>query len=349
MKHILKKSGVLITLLLTAFNLSAYDLEVDGIYYNVTSFENFEVKVTSGTTKYSVAITIPETIKYNGKTLTVVGIEDGAFAKCTSLYSLVIKDSSKSFDIPFSCFEDSPLKYIYIGRNPSTNYLYCKTTLQTAEIGDFVTKINGSMFDGCTNLKSVTLGNGVTSIGDFAFFGCNSLISIEIPNSVETIGQSAFYSCTGLKSVKIGTGVTNISNYAFYKCTALISIYCEKEIPCIINTSTFITSHYINATLYIPVGSLTAYQSADYWKNFWNIVESEELGGVSTSTIHDTKIYTIDGVIIIENATDAISVYDLNGTLINSQSPNSDKVEISLPKRGLYIVHTGNKATKIIF
>ena len=87
---------------------------------------------------------------------------------------------------------------------------------------------------------------------------------------VTSIGNRAFSGCSGLTSVTIGNSVKSIGGYAFYGCTGLTSITSLNTTPPIINYNTF--SSY-NATLKVPTGRKSAYQSAQYWKNFTNIVE----------------------------------------------------------------------------
>ena len=52
--------------LLTASNAFAYDLEVDGIYYNL-AMDNYTASVTSGDNKYIGDIVIPPKFSYNYK------------------------------------------------------------------------------------------------------------------------------------------------------------------------------------------------------------------------------------------------------------------------------------------
>ena len=96
----------------------------------------------------------------------------------------------------------------------------------------------------------------MTSIGDRAFFWCSGLTSVAIPNSVTSIGRSAFYGCTGLTSVLV-----------------------ENEIPLQIGSDVF--SNRANATLYVPVGCKAAYEAADYWNEFKEIIEMPANGDLN--------------------------------------------------------------------
>ena len=148
-------------------------------------------------------------------------------------------------------------------------FAYC-SSLTSVTIPNSVTTIGISAFYNCSGLTSITIPNSVTSIGKNAFCVCTGLTSIEIPNSVTTIGQSAFAYCSSLTSVTIPNSVTTIGESAFYDCTGLTEIYSLAETPATIENDTF--SGY-SATLYVPAGAKAAYQAADYWKNFTNIVE----------------------------------------------------------------------------
>ena len=150
---------------------------------------------------------------------------------------------------------------------------YCCCDLTSVTIPSSVTSIGSSVFYGCTGLTNVTIPEGVTSIGDYAFYKCSGLTSVTIPEGVTSIGSEAFYNCTGLTSVIIPSNVTSIGDYAFKGCSNLTSVYCYLEIPLSIGSSTF--NNYDTATLYVPYGCKTAFENAQYWQNFSNIVEME--------------------------------------------------------------------------
>ena len=95
-----------------------------------------------------------------------------------------------------------------------------------------------------------------------------------IPNSVTSIGRLAFFGCSGLTSVTIPNSVTSIDDYAFF-CYNLISVTVKNETPVEIEYETF--SNRANATLYVPAGCKEAYEAADYWKEFKEIIEMDLL------------------------------------------------------------------------
>ncbi len=117
----------------------------------------------------------------------------------------------------------------------------------------------------------------VTRIGDSAFLYCVDLTSVTIPFSVTSIGDFAFYNCSDLESVIIPSGVTSIGEQAFgsdsdeYGHGRLASVTVEMETPAEIYSSTFPNRTYM--TLYVPKGCKAAYETADYWNEFKEIIE----------------------------------------------------------------------------
>lgn len=170
--------------------------------------------------------------------------------------------------------------------------------------------IHQACFVGCRSLKSIMIPKSVTYVGNLQFADCNNLAEIKvesgnpvydsrqdcnaiietasntliagcnvsvIPESVTSIGEYAFSGCVNLSSVTIPNSVTSIGNYAFSNCGNLTSVASKMKTPINIESKTFTNSY--NATLYVPKGSKSAYEEADYWKEFNEIVEIEYLIG----------------------------------------------------------------------
>ena len=74
---------------------SAYDVKVDGIYYNLIS-KGKTAEVTYGEVKYSGEVVIPSSITVEGKEYTVTSIGKDAFNACRSLTSVIIPNSVTS-------------------------------------------------------------------------------------------------------------------------------------------------------------------------------------------------------------------------------------------------------------
>ena len=200
------------TLLLSVFlavSASAYDVEVDGIYYEI---DVDSVLVTSGDNKYSGDIVIPESIIINDRKYSVTSIGDLAFYDCTGLTSVSIPNSVMSI---------------------GGGVFYGCSGLISVTIPNSVTSIGNGAFQDCSGLTSVTIPNSVTSIGDYVFSGCSGLASVTIPNSVTCIGKRAFSSCSGLTSVTIPNSVTNIGERAFYGCKGLTSVTIPNSVTSI--------------------------------------------------------------------------------------------------------------------
>ncbi len=427
---------------------SAYDFEVDGMYYNIVSASDKTCSVTYGDEKYIGDVIIPEAVTYKGRTLSVVAIGRFAFENCSELKSITIPNSVVAIDedafegcsaltgielpnaltsirnifngcsslesitIPSSViymsdvvfkgckaltnviFEDGedelsiyagnglfaecPLKSLYLGRNlklrryenGDKSPFYDISTLEKIVVGNKVTEINSYLFSSCSGITSIELSNSVISIGEYAFEGCSSLTNFVIPNSVIEIDDNAFdkcskietliiedgetplklgysYShswdkyyngvfCTPLKTLYWGRNITQskgqvcpwsggkqtlkdvvIGNYVnniswFGSCSVLENMWLLNSVPPQIYHSSFKESHYLNLNVYVPQGSLSAYQNADVWKDFWNLQEGAPTGIESVKNI-------------TPNAKNCY--YDLRGN------------RLSAPKRGLNIIN----------
>ena len=74
---------------------SAYDVKIDGIYYNIIS-EGKTAEVTSREDRYAGDVVIPSSITVEGQEYTVTSIGGAAFQACRGLTSITIPNSVTS-------------------------------------------------------------------------------------------------------------------------------------------------------------------------------------------------------------------------------------------------------------
>jgi hypothetical protein len=182
----------------------------------------------------------------------VISIGGYAFSNCRNLTSIFIPNSVAT--IGSSAFSD------------------CRS-LVTVEIPNLVTVLESYVFDGCSSMTSIGIPNSVTVIRYGAFRGCHSLTSVEIPNSTTTIGGHTFAYSRNLKSITIPFSVVDIDNTAFADCDSLSEIINYATIPQTIRPyNTFSNVNKTNCILRVPQSSVTAYRTADAWREFKIIV-----------------------------------------------------------------------------
>ena len=173
------------------------------------------------------------------------------------------------------------------------NWLKENTDILSIGIGNKITKIGNSAFQGCTALTTATLPNSITYIGYSAFQGCTNLGGeLNLPNletlgvvsqqspsgnnfngtkitairslgTITKIGNSAFQGCTALTTATLPDTVTQIGS-AFYGCTALDTFVCHAVVPPTIVTNTFYSVKQ-DMAIKVPAASVEDYKTAAVW------------------------------------------------------------------------------------
>lgn len=184
----------------------------------------------------------------------VRSIASSSFSNCGSVTSITIDENNPVYD----------------SRND------CNAIIETS---------SNKLMIGCMN---TVVPSDVKVIDDYAFTYCYELSSINIPDGVTTIGSSSFESCSGLTSLAIPSSVTSMGTYSFWGCYGLSSVTSYIIEPFPIGDVTFY-GIYESATLYVPYGTKSKYESTDGWSKFKTIVEMEpaENGDVNGDGVID--------------------------------------------------------------
>ena len=252
-----------------------------------------------------ISLTIPNS---------VTSIGEHAFRECTGLNSIIVETGNPIYDSRDNC-------NAIIESSTNTLLFGCKNTI----IPNSVTSIGNNAFDSYYNLISITIPNNVTSIGSGAFHYCSGLTSVIIPNSVISIGSGAFNGCRNLTSVEIPNSVTSIGNGAFSGCSSLASITIGCETPLSIDKYTFNNVDKSTCTLYVPYGSKSDYENAEYWNEFENIVEYDPNP--------DTDISALANAIYVEQVEGRIGgTKDISIRMKNSYPIRGFQFKLELPE-----------------
>lgn len=317
----------------------AYDFEVNGIYYHITSLQDKTVEVTyqnnsqTATSSYTGEITIPNFVSYNNTTYTVTAIGDWAFCRCSSLIELHLPSSIEKIGSYafFNCTELLPFaipeKVSFIGNRAF--YGNSKFTISSNLI--YLDNYLVSAID--KNQKDYSIPEGTKWIGSMAFSGFSTMTSITIPSSVVSIGNHAFKNCTNLSVITIPIEIQEIGYFAFEGCSNLKEITVHWITPPAIESGVFNGVNKGECVLHVPYGTKAQFQESAEWGSF--IIRESSLGDVNEDgVIDETDILKIANRILNrsvpkifnEKAADTnkdgiISVSDITQII----SPNIDK------------------------
>ena len=259
---------------------------------NITSFD--ELQYFTGLTEIGNEAFAKSTIQSVIIPENVTAITDGAFDQCAELTHIEL--GSKVTTIGYIAFR---------GCNKLPSIVF----------PDNLTEIGQSSFESCYNLNNVRIGAKVSDIKIIPFRycynltslvvdennpyfdsreDCNAIIQTEnnklivgcsvstIPDDVTTIGIYAFEG-SNLRNIYIPGSVTSIEERAFNDCVDLSSVTVCWETPVSIMRNTFSKRYNgsLRPTLYVPIGSKSAYETAAYWQDF----KIEEMSATSDENV----------------------------------------------------------------
>lgn len=190
-------------------------------------------------------LTIPSTVTYIG---------EGAFSACSGFSGFIVNPSNPYY---------SSINGVIFNKNKTILVEYPGGVTGSYSIPSFVDSITDDAFEECTGLTgSLTIPSSVTFIGYHAFFDCSGITgSLTFPSSVTYIGEDAFDDCPGLTS-----------------------IFALNPVPLTGNNMGSDVFEYDNSiiNLYVPCGSVNAYQATPQWNSF-NILVNDRFVIISVS------------------------------------------------------------------
>ena len=141
-----------------------------------------------------------------------------------------------------------------------------------------VKKLGGNSLAMCTNVSSLKLNEGLESIGGQAIRWCRNIKELIVPNSVKEVWGAFLTEDHGLVSVVLGAGLETIHTDAFWGVSMNLKSFISlstNPAKCVEPDRTF-TSLPEDVTLYVPLGSKSAYETAPGWDYFaGHIVEMD--------------------------------------------------------------------------
>ena len=161
--------------------------------------------------------------------------------------------------------------------------------------GDFAVKtIAAGAFRNNNYIDSLIISSGIETIEKNAFYDCYNIRYVELPSTLTTIGEYAFGYCSNIQNLILPFSLTSIGDFAFC-CNNLTSLISRIQSPFDINQSVFCSRYdnywdvteqkyvytYTNprATLYVPIGTKSAYEAIEGWSIFETIFEGEPKQG----------------------------------------------------------------------
>ncbi len=242
-------------------------------------------------------------------------IELFAFRDCVKLEELLVDDENPRY---------SATDGILYSKAADTLYFCPASRPAPVVVPSTVSMIYHWVFVGCKNLPFIILPASVTEIGSASFHGCSALTTLTIPASVTEVGRGLLDGCSNLKTLY---------------CHSEIPPYCDGKLAFLICE---------NVVLYVPVGVKVAYESAECWRDFKEIVETDFLDMITQVEDPDTDVFVVaeNGAISVCNAavSDCIEVFSMSGQCVYRGTES----HIEHLPQGSYVVRIGDYTTKVV-
>lgn len=259
-------------MLCLSISASAYDFESEGIFYDITSFTDLQIKAVGVSENISGALVIPSKVTYGNKELDVIEVGDDFIINDEKITSLVIEDGILSIGnsafkgcINLKSTSVAP-SVIELGSNA-----FAECHALDSIVCEGVKNLGENVFQNCQNLKNISFPNAikindncfincknlnnciipaVISIGNNVFKNCNKLVNIDLPTSLQSIGDYSF-AFSGISNIQLPVSLISIGENAFESCIGIREI----RIPSTVSTVGVDCFKDCSSLAYISIGS----------------------------------------------------------------------------------------------
>ena len=252
-------------------------------------------------------ITIPASITYEDKELSVTAVRSSAFSENTYLTSVTLPESVTSIgDYAF----DS-----------------CEKIKKVTMPG--VKTIGHWAFRNCYELESLDFSDKLESIGNYCFDKILKITSITLPETTTNLGGYVFEGNPQITTVTCKAVTPPAVKRGYLDGEEIYTIFDDND--------------YGDRVLFVPEESINAYKSALGWHHFGANIKA--IGSSSIAeTLADNGFFTVKalGAAAVEVSTTeatVVKVVNMNGQLVKSQAVNPGTTIITGLPAGVLIVN----------
>lgn len=264
------------------------EVEYEGEKYIVTSINGI---VFSSNTSIKQII-IPKTVK-NRDFGRLDGITWNIFYTCLSLETIEVDEDNPAIcSIDGVLFnKDKTILISYPAASPRKSYSvpdFVKTAanhaffnsqhLKNIVLPDNMETLGTRSFTNSNKLEEVILSSSIKELPNYLFNNCKKLKSVVIPSGITSIGYGVFDSCEAMQSFNLPETINSIGGSAFGQLPNLKHMYCHSTTVPNTRYDVFYNTDLSQATLHVPAASVSAYQAAEPWKNFKEIIALTDQG-----------------------------------------------------------------------
>ena len=252
----------------------------------------------------------------------VTSIDRSQIEECTSLTSLIFSSENTSFGVVDGivyCFTSNSILLIpspftatslvipdKFGGSLPRNAFQNNISLTSVDLGERLSNVSESCFEGCTNLTTLVCnGPGLSSLNSNSFKSCTSLTSLEFGKNISSIGTNAFNGCTRLTSLVIEYAVSNqitFEYYSFQDCTGLRNVRLHGYSTTFIFYQSFVRCDLSETNFICPK------RISFYGDPGWTVTNSYFPAGVSDINVYyngypfgNSNLYFIEGTDLTSN------------------------------------------------